>query len=241
MQCSDRSPSSSMARTTALHNKWARYSPQGALSKECQELNALYSQAVDGARVNIPERLRSPPEPPEGSEPFILTVLGDAFREFEHNFLLQEGPAEHGQLSRDDADDFIIRLLTIDEPMRSEAQIVNLSHKLARRHGLDFRRYFSHINWSALGTAEKKALSTALVMSPVEEAYMWNSLLRSNIVTNQDLSLKRLGGPLRVQRLFSSRAVGRTAFFEYLVRAVQNYTRKLVLVKVSAYQTYGIQ
>ena len=221
-----------MARTTALHNKWTRYSPQGALSTECQELNALYSQAVDGARLSIPNHLRSPPDPPEGSEPFILTVLADAAREFAQGLVVEAAHTDHGSLSPNDADELIQRLFSIDEALLSEEQMVNLAHKLARRHGLDFRKYFSHINWGALRAAEKKALSAALDLQPLEEAYMWNSLLRSDIVKAQDLSPKKLGGPLRVQRLYSSKKVGRPAFFEYLVRAMQNYTRKLVIVKV---------
>ncbi|KAK7050249.1 RdRP-domain-containing protein [Favolaschia claudopus] len=57
-----------LARVASLHAKWAHGTPLGALSPECQELNALHSQAVDGAAVKIPERLSNPPVPPGGDD-----------------------------------------------------------------------------------------------------------------------------------------------------------------------------
>lgn len=223
-----------MARTTALHNKWARYSPQGALSKECQELNALYSQAVDGARVTIPDRLRSPPDPPEGSQ-FVLTVLADAARAFSQQIsgdVLTEKDAQYAPMTLNEAEELIGRLFSIEESTLPEIKLVDLAYKLARKHKLDFRRYFTHINWGALTTSDKYAISIMLDMDPFEQEYMWNSLLRSDIVTSNDLSPKKLGGPLRIQRLYSSKTLGLPAFFEYLVKAMQNYSRKLVIIKV---------
>jgi hypothetical protein len=67
--------SASLARVAALHQKWLRCKPEGALSVECQELNALHSQSVDGAKIKIPDRLSNPPET---KEPFILDLLADA-------------------------------------------------------------------------------------------------------------------------------------------------------------------
>jgi hypothetical protein len=52
--------SSSMGRASALYSKWV-CGPKGALSIECQELNALYSDSVDGAPIRIPDRLSNPP------------------------------------------------------------------------------------------------------------------------------------------------------------------------------------
>jgi hypothetical protein len=223
-----------MARTTALHNKWARYSPQGALSRECQELNALYSQAVDGARVSVPERLRSPPEPPEGQQ-FVLAVLAEDARKFVQTWLTEIDDIPHAPLTREDADELILQLFSVDEPAISEVKLVRLAHKLARRHDIPFEEYMTHINWGALTEADKFALSATLDLDPWQEALMWNSLLRSDIVTQKDLQPKKLGGLLRVQRLYTSKELGLPAFFDYLVRAMQNYTRRLVLMKVCCF------
>lgn len=222
-----------MAQTSALHNKWARYSPEGALRKECQQLNALYSQAVDGARIRIPDHLRNPPVPEDESQ-FVLTALFTAAKEFSQQFLQSEGGAESSDIPREAAQELISRLLAVQEPTISEYQLINLARKLARQHDIDFTPYLSHINFGALMTHEKYALAATMDLPPMVEYSMWNSLLRSDILTAKDLASKGLGGPLRVQRLYSSKTLGLTGFFEYFHRAMDEYTRKLLILKVSA-------
>jgi hypothetical protein len=57
----------SLGRTKNLYMKWARIS--NAMSPECQQLNRLFSQCVDGNFIRIPENLKEflkledPPEP----------------------------------------------------------------------------------------------------------------------------------------------------------------------------------
>ncbi|TFY74672.1 hypothetical protein EWM64_g9340, partial [Hericium alpestre] len=220
---------SGMARTSALHNKWARNSPEGALSKECQELNALYSQAVDGARVQIPERLQNPPPP---REDFVLAVLFTAAQEFTSNFLQRSDSSETSDLSRETAQELIVRLLSISEPAVSEYALLNMARNIARKHNIDFKPYLSHINFGALLTHEKHELASTMDLPPIMQAYMWNSLLRSDILTASELADRNLGGPLRVQRLYSSKTLGLYAFFEYLERAMTEYTRKLMILKI---------
>ncbi|KAJ3981779.1 RdRP-domain-containing protein [Lentinula detonsa] len=222
---------SGMAQTSALHNKWARYHPHGAMSPECQELNALYSQAVDGAHVKIPERLRKPPEPPEDSK-FVLTELFNAAQSWSQDFLVRQGNADSAPGSVDEADELIKRLFSVPETTVSEYKLVELARRIARKHKISFRPYLSYINYGALKTHEKYELATNMEMSPEEEADMWNSLLRSDIVSPKDLIDKKLAGPLRVQRLYSSKELGIHAFFGYLVRAMQNFTRKLIIMKL---------
>ncbi|KAJ4468847.1 RNA dependent RNA polymerase-domain-containing protein [Lentinula aciculospora] len=222
---------SGMAQTSALHNKWARYHLQGAMSPECQELNALYSQAVDGARVKIPERLRTPPDPPEDSN-FILSDLFNAAQSWSQAFLIREGGADSAPVSVEEADELIKRLFSASETTVSEYRLIELARRIARKHKVDFRTYLSYINYGALETHEKYELAASLKISPEEEAYMWNSLLRSDIVSSKDLEDKKLSGSLRVQRLYSSKDLGLHAFFGYLIRAMQGFTRKLVIVKL---------
>ena len=63
------------------------------------------------------------------------------------------------------------------------------------------------------------------------------SLMRSEILHPQDLEDRKLGGPLRLQKLYSSTVQGRSAFFEYLREATENYERRLLILKVSAMHT----
>jgi hypothetical protein len=41
-----------------------------------------------------------------------------------------------------------------------------------------------------------------------------------------------LDRPLRLQRLYTSRELGTSSFFEYLKRASDDYHRKLIILKV---------
>ena len=57
--------------------------------------------------------------------------------------------------------------------------------------------------------------------------------MRSEILQPRDLEDRKLGGPLRLQKLYSSTQQGRAAFFDYMREAAENYERRLFIVKVS--------
>ncbi|EKM53816.1 uncharacterized protein PHACADRAFT_125775, partial [Phanerochaete carnosa HHB-10118-sp] len=229
-----------MGRVAALHQKWIRLSPAGAMSAECQELNALYSLAVDGGSIKIPERLVKVPQNVM-QEPYVLDVLHDAAREFAEHFR-QIGPEESngGAASVDVAEDMILRLLSSEKATMSEYEMLCKAAAIARKHGIDMRRYFSHVDFSALTVAEKYATASMLAMTEDEIPYVWNSLVRSEILRRKDLEDRDLGGPLRLQRLYSSSIQGRAAFFEYLKNALQNYNRRMILLKTDDRFSAGI-
>ena len=58
--------------------------------------------------------------------------------------------------------------------------------------------------------------------------------MRSEILQPRDLEDRKLGGPLRLQKLYSSTEQGRAAFFEYLREATQNFERRILVIKVRA-------
>lgn len=51
------------------------------MSSQCQQLNRLFSQCVDGNQIKIPKNLEDPPEPKQTVAPFILDALHDACTE----------------------------------------------------------------------------------------------------------------------------------------------------------------
>lgn len=79
------------------------------------------------------------------------------------------------------------------------------------------------------GTGEVNQLSSVHVSDSAA------SLVRSEILRPKDLEERDLSGPLHLQRLYSSSIQGRAAFFEYLKEAVQNYGRRLIIVKVRTF------
>ena len=236
LSCSECSPfSAGVARVAALHAKWVRASPLGALCAECQELNALHSQSVDGARIKIPDRLINPPDPPHG-EPYILDLLESARTAFAEDFT-QDAPLRDVLTSMDmeEGKGLLIELLQSQQSALSEYELITLANLLARKHDIDIRQFLNHMDLSALSVQEKYALSLTLGLARKDPdcPEIWNSLIRSDILRPRDLYEKSLGQPFSIQRLYSSKVNGLTTFFEYLRRATQEYTRKLLILKVS--------
>ncbi|KAH9925902.1 P-loop containing nucleoside triphosphate hydrolase protein [Epithele typhae] len=228
-----------LARIVNLHNKWVRYSPKGAMSDQCQDLNALHSLVVDGGSVKIPDRLLKPPEDPD--VPFILDLLRDAAKEFHDNFM-KELPATTDSHSSDrvEAEALLVNLLTSEKMAVSEYELAMMAGRFAEKHGLDLRRQVGHIDFSAFSAAEKHAFSFKLGLTPHSDPYIWNSLMRSSILVRQDLEDRNLGGPLRLQRLYSSEIQGRAAFFEYLHEALDNFQRRLLVIKTDDRFSVGV-
>ena len=228
---------SGVARVSALHAKWVRVSPLGALCVQCQELNALHSQSVDGANIKIPERLATPPEPAEGTT-FILDKLQEASDAFTKEFTESASRrAEISTLSRDEAEILLGQLLRSHQTSVSEFELFNLAYRLATKHGIDIRPYLAQIDFSALTTVQKHIMSSTLELSDISYPEIWNSFVRSDILTARDLYQRNLAQPFSIQRLYSSRTSGLVTFFEYLKMATQDYTRKVVIIQV---RTVGV-
>lgn len=163
-----------MGRTSALHAKWVRLSPAGAMSAECQELNALYSLAVDGGSVKIPERLIKLPEKTDPA-PYVLDELHKAAQSFSEQFhQIEADVTAVSEVSDDVARDIIVRLLASEKATMSEYEVVCKAADLARRHSIDMSRYLPHIDFSALTIGEKYAISNLLNLSDEEHPYVWN-------------------------------------------------------------------
>lgn len=204
------------------------------MSSECQELNALHSQSVDGARIKIPERLLTPPEP---TTPYIIDLLSEAaanfVSKFEQNAI--ESNIYPSDISREDAEQLIVQLLRSEQNAVSEFEIFNLALKLARKHDINLRPHLAHLQFSALTSEQKHSISFSLGLTYEEDLYVWNSLIRSDILTPRDLEQRQLNKPLPLQRLYSSRISGLRTFWQYLHMATQDFTRKLLVLKVGRY------
>ncbi|KAJ7155081.1 RNA-directed RNA polymerase [Mycena filopes] len=240
--------SAGLARVAALHGKWVRGSPSGALSPECQELNALHSQSVDGAAIKIPDRLTSPPVPPEGEDAFIINKLAAAARAFADEFTQSNrtnmvlpaddpGAAEAGR-------QIITRLLQSTQNSLSEYEVFDRALDLARKLGMsreEFFPYLAYLDFGALTTSQKYAVVEALGLDDREEyPFVWNSLIRSDILTPRVLYARSLNQPFSMQRLYSSKINGLGSFFFYLRTATNDFNRKLLVLKTDDRFAVGI-
>ncbi|KAJ6529218.1 RNA dependent RNA polymerase-domain-containing protein, partial [Mycena capillaripes] len=237
--------SAGLARVAALHAKWVRASSLGALSPECQELNALHSQSVDGAAVKIPERLQTPPIPPGGEDAFIINQLASAARKFADEFIQSNRSAITP--SPDDPNagrQLLSRLLLSSQNSLSEYELFTLAFSLSRKLGMskdEFLPYLAHLDFGALTTTQKYAVAHALDLADREEyPFLWNSLIRSDILTPRDLYERSLNQPFSLQRLYSSKINGLGSFFFYLRMATNEFTRKLLILKTDDRFAVGI-
>lgn len=165
-----------MGRIAALHQKWVRLSPNGAMSAECQELNALYSLVVDGGSVKIPDRLAKLPDAKDDT-PFVLDVLHAAAAEFSEHFRqINVGGSGVGvrMMDHDVAEDMIFRLLSSEKASLTEYEVVNKAAGIARKFGISMRPYLAHIDFGALSVSEKYAISAMLELTPEQDSYVWN-------------------------------------------------------------------
>ncbi|KAF9226166.1 RNA-directed RNA polymerase [Gyrodon lividus] len=230
-----------LAKVTKLHQKWVQCSPKGAMSAECQELNALHSQAVDGARVKIPDRLLTPPAP-EGK--FVLDVLAEAAGAFRVRFTQQvANDLDPDTTSLEDAEDVLSQLFKSKPNAISEYELFNMAVAFARKFSInlyELKPYLTHLDLGALAAHEKHAISTTLGLTSVEHRRLWNSLLTSEILSPRDIEQRQLNRPLSMQRLYSSKEKTTATFFQYLQIASEQFTRKLLILKTDERFAVGI-
>ncbi|KAF8970321.1 RNA dependent RNA polymerase-domain-containing protein [Flammula alnicola] len=233
---------SGVAKVSALHAKWSRSSPLGALCVQCQELNALHSQSVDGANIKIPDRLATPPEPTENSGPkYILDQLEEATDQFATRFAESASRrVEIAALDQEEGELLLGQLLQSKQNSISEFELFNLAYRLSVKHKIDIRPYLAQLDFSALTTAQKHVMSSTLALSAIDCPEIWNSLVRSDILTPRDLYQRNLAQPFTLHRLYSSRLSGLTTFFEYLQMATQDYTRKVLIIQTDKRFAVGI-
>jgi hypothetical protein len=159
-----------MGRAARLHAQWVRAKPEGAMSKECQELNALYSQCVDGAIIKIPDRLRTPPTP---SEPFIVDIMLNESKAFAQDWLGIRGITTKSMDPTAD-EEVLAALLTSDRVTLTEFQTLQLAWRIARRSSINIKPYIPMMNFGSLSPSEKRIICHAFDLTPEEQRAVWN-------------------------------------------------------------------
>lgn len=208
--------SSGVARVSGLHAKWARISPIGALCVECQELNALHSQSVNGANIKIPDRLATPPEPKDGTK-YILDKLEEATDAFAAEYVQSASQrTEMTTIGQDEAELLLNQLLRSEQTSISEFELFNLAYRMSQKYDIDIKPFLAHLDFSALTTSQKHPMSATLQFTIGDCPEIWDSLVRLDILTAQDLYQRNLAQPFAMHRLYSSATSDLAIFFEYL-------------------------
>lgn len=219
----------SLGRVKNLYMKWARLG--NAMSPECQQLNRLFSQCVDGNHIRIPEHLikslEDPPEPALSVTPFILDVLHEASTKY-----IQEStnlvPETH------DDPDIVDFLLTRDKLAMSEFETLEILLRSCQRRKVDIMEYIHHINFSALTDEQQVWFLSWLPPSESVPALVRNGLLQSQLIYPHEFRQFRLDHPcLHWKPVFRSDVDRMGRFLPTVCNALDVFHKKLILMKVN--------
>lgn len=178
----------------------------------------------------IPDRLSNPPET---DEPFILDLLATEAEGFSKRFRESLPVYDLARdLPQDDAMQYIRQLLRGERRAFSEFEMFNMAVIIAKKRGINLRPMLSYLDLGALTVEQKYVVSSTLGLTTEEDRYVWNSLFWSDILTDRDLKQRKLATRMPLQRFYSSKTSGLRTFWQYLKICVQDFTRKILILKV---------
>uniref|UniRef100_T1IXA6 Large ribosomal subunit protein mL46 n=1 Tax=Strigamia maritima TaxID=126957 RepID=T1IXA6_STRMM len=220
---------SSLGKIKNLYLDWCRAQQDGAASPECQELNALFSSAVDAEKVSIPEKLLNPPVNPDRS--FIVDTLWDnlkrkaAVRMRCEPELIALNPEENIEM-----------LLTSDVDTLSEFDVFKLVHDVCIRYkNMEITDYLRHFDFDAFSDVEKRWTIQMLKYFGNYSDLLLNSLNGSQILKEDELRDHLLHTSVdHWKKLYSSDDddEGRRLAVNF-TRCMSEFKRKLIVFKVN--------
>jgi hypothetical protein len=228
----------SLGKVKDLYMKWARLG--NAMSPQCQQLNRLFSQCVDGNRIRIPENLREfatledPPSPPATAKPFILDVLHAASTEFIRR---------SANICPDSSDetDIMELFLARDRIAMSEFELLKLVLRWCQRNGSDVLEYSHLLNFSLLTDEQQVWLLSHLPPSTTTSSIIRNGLLQSDLVAPEELHRFHLDQPqLHWKPVFKSSEDRMGRFLPALSQAMETFHKKIVILTVDERLTFAI-
>ncbi|KAL2760162.1 hypothetical protein ACRALDRAFT_2056344 [Sodiomyces alcalophilus JCM 7366] len=206
----------SLGRVKILYLDWAKV--LGPMSPQCQELNRLFSQCVDGNRIKVPQKLENAPTPTPETAPFILDALHDAAR----RVIEDKGMADLEGYTFDALE----LLLSRDHIPRSDYSLEEFLHLF------DFN----------LLTAEEKAwVMTQLPPSADSPSLVMNALYSSDLLNREEIDRFQLGAPgIRWKTFYTSSRDRLATFLEAGSKALGLFHKKLLMIRVDERLTVAI-
>jgi regulator of nonsense transcripts 1 len=215
----------SLGRVKNLFLHWARL--KSPVSAECQQLNRLFSQCVDGNRIKIPAHLEACPNIYDAAQPFVLDSLHASAKTFIQQ--LSRG-VKYIQGYSVDA---LQMLLCREQMAMSEFEMVRMTWTWCRHVGESFSILLPYFDFSLL-TDEQKAWTIAQL--PPERGLpelVSNGLLQSNIVTPKELENFRLEHPrLHWKCVFDGTRDRMANFLDAVSLASEMFVKKLIIFQV---------
>ncbi|KXT15516.1 hypothetical protein AC579_3380 [Pseudocercospora musae] len=216
--------SASLGKIKNLYLKWARL--KGAMSPECQQLNRLFSQCVDGNRVKVPTVLEDPPETPPDALPFVLDVLhGDATATITNKapFVFDSEPRSA---------DILELILHRDSVAISEFELIQFVLRSCSKTGEDFSSFADLFNYAALNDEQKAWVIGQLPPSRHMPCLVKNGLVQSDLILSSELRKFELHhSGLHWQPVFLSSVDRMARFLPSVCRALDVFHKKLIVLR----------
>lgn len=241
----------SLGRVKNLYLRWA--AARGPMSPECQALNRLFSQCVDGNRVRVPPRLEEVPEAKgaggEDGAPskFVLDELHEAAQQMVQESAVAKGgsgPGDGGGVGgwTGSSLDAVEMLLSRDDCAIGEFELAVLAARWCRQNRHPLEELLPYLDCSALTTEQQAWLVDQLPPSPSTPSLVVNALCSSDLVTPDELARFRLDlSGVRWKRVHASPALDRpAAFLDAAAGALETFHRKLVVLRVDARLTVAM-
>ncbi|KAL8732802.1 MAG: hypothetical protein Q9181_003829 [Wetmoreana brouardii] len=214
----------SLGRVKNLYLDWARL--KGPMSAECQELNHLFSQCVDGNRIKVPKHLEDPPRPQHSASPFILDVLRD---------LAGTYPSVHVAAQMVDVSyDRLQLLLSRDDVAFSEFELLQMTMRWCTKHRCSMEDFLEYFDFSKLTDEQKGWIVAQSTPSRNIPDLVMNGLQQSTILTKAELEYFRLDHyGLRWKKVFDSSSDRLGRFMDVMSRTLELFHRKFIVLKIT--------
>ena len=201
------------------------------MSAECQELNHLFSQSVDGNRIKIPQHLESPPV---ATAPFILDILHDAAAEYVSR-------RNQKQDWTDYSCEVLQLLLSRGDLALSEFELIKLTHRWCIHNHCTLESFIGYFDFNKLDDEEKAWTLSQFPPSYDTVSKILNALSSSSLVTELELRPFQLGNPaIRWKCAFNSDQDRMSIFLETTARLLSDFHKKLIVLKVDDRLTLAI-
>ena len=214
----------SLGRVKNLYLKWARL--KGPMSAQCQQLNRLFSQCVDGNRIRVPQNLEDPPEPSAETSPFILDILHEAatshIRAITNRSVGVSGLTEDMTELIASREDFAL----------SEFELIQLVMRKCGQDGIQFAKYGPMFNYQALTDEQQAWLIARLPPIKGIPSLVRNGLMQSELVVPAELRPFRLDDPrLHWKSVFRSSDDRLGRFLHAASRSLELFHKKLIILQ----------
>ena len=215
----------SLGKVKNLYLDWARL--KGPMSAECQQMNRLFSQCVDGNRIRVPSNLEDPPTPPGNHPAFILDTLHDAARASIDITISKEQELMAYPF------EIVDIVANRSEFALSEFELIQLVLQKCDQTGRPFIDYAPCFNYSALDDAQQAWLLTRLPASQQESSLIKNGLLQSQLIVLDELRNFGLHHPmLHWKPVFRSCTDRMGRFLNTASRSMELFYKKLMVLRV---------